>query len=245
MGGDGNDRILTGAGPDVAYGGAGDDLIIDDFTGGGTENLYGGSGNDTIRALTGGDLGPFPEDTNWWMFGQAGDDRLVGGVGGTSHLYGGSGRDVLIMSAYGGGEAYGGSGNDKLMSESSQRINEEIDTDAADKYGPGAQVTLHGGTGNDRLFGYSGNADIFVFRPGDGRDIVHNFGTGEWGIDRIDLSAYGFDMSAEDVFATYGHERKNGIILNFGPDSKVVILDTPYNGGTDVSAQDVIDALLL
>ncbi len=245
LGGDGDDRIVTGAGPDLAYGGAGNDLIIDDFTDGGTENLYGGSGNDTIKAISGGAVGPFPKSTDWWMFGETGDDVLIGGFGGTSHLYGGNGNDTLVMSSFGGGDAHGGSGRDVLLSEARGRVNEELDLDDFDQYGPGARVTLDGGTGNDRLFGYSANADTFVFRPGDGRDVIHNFGTGVWGLDRIDLTAYEFEISAEEVFAMYGHEQENRILLNFGADSKVIINDTSYFGGTDITPQDVIDALIL
>ncbi|MQQ09001.1 hypothetical protein GFB49_11095 [Epibacterium sp. SM1979] len=243
IGGDGDDKIITGAGPDLAYGGAGNDLIIDDYTDGGVENLYGGSGDDTIRAITGGNLGPFPKKTDWWMFGESGDDVLIGGFGGTSHLYGGNGDDMLVMSSYGGGDAHGGSGRDVLLSEARSRVNEEVVD--FDKYGPGARVTLDGGTGNDRLFGYSYNFDTFVFRPGDGRDVIHNFDGGAWGLDRIDLTAFDFDMTAEEVFALYGHEQENRILLNFGADSKIIINDTDYLGGTDIMPQDIIDALIL
>ncbi|MBT8155733.1 hypothetical protein KMP13_18060 [Epibacterium ulvae] len=243
IGGAGDDKIVTGAGPDLAYGGAGNDLIIDDYTDGGVENLYGGSGNDTIKAITGGAIGFNSNPTTWWMFGEAGDDVLIGGFGGTSHLYGGNGDDTLVMSSYGGGDARGGSGRDVLLSEARSRVNEEVVD--FDKYGPGARVTLDGGTGNDRLFGYSANADTFLFRPGDGRDVIHNFGTGVWGLDRIDLTAFEFEMTAEEVFAIYGHEQENRILLNFDADSKIIINDTGYQGGTDIMPQDIIDALIL
>lgn len=47
---------------------------------------------------------------------------------------------------------------------------------------------LVAGPGENRLFGGAG-ADVFVFRPGGGRDWIMDF---ELGVDRIDLSAYGF-----------------------------------------------------
>lgn len=242
-GGDGDDRIFTGSGPDVAYGGAGNDFIMDDLSTGGVSVLRGGDGDDVIRAGYGADIGPFPVRSVWWMFGDDGDDKLIAGEGGKAFLFGGSGRDILMMSSYGGGEAHGGAGNDILMSEHRSRINEEVEL--GDKYGPGASVILDGGVGNDRLYGYSANFDTFVFRPGEGRDIIHNLGTGELYYDRIDLRAFNFDMTAEEVFAQFGHERNDRIILKFAEDSQIHILDTPYYGGTDISAQDVIDALWL
>lgn len=244
FGGDGDDRILTGSGPDVAYGGAGDDFILDASTAGGVEVLRGGDGNDTIRTINVEGLGPFAESAIWWLFGDDGADKIIAGEGGFANAYGGAGDDIIMMSSYGSGNAYGGGGNDRLYSEHRSIINEEADV--GDKYGPGGSVTLHGGAGNDVMYGYSANFDTFVFNPGDGRDVIKNLGTGDlWGVDRIDLRGFDFEMSAEEVYETFAIERDDRIILNFGDDGKLLIMDTPYDGGTKILAQDVIDALLI
>ncbi|MBE9637082.1 calcium-binding protein [Salipiger mangrovisoli] len=242
-GGEGDDRIVTGAGPDVAYGGPGNDYILDDWTEGGSEVLHGDDGDDVIRTLNGGDVGPFPVETHWWLFGDAGNDRIVAGYGGTAHAYGGSGNDIIEMSAFGGGEAFGGTGDDRLYSHERSSINEV--PDVGDQYGPGRGVTLDGGAGNDTLWGYAANQDTFVFAPGGGRDVVRNFGTGDWAIDRIDLSAFDFGMSAEDVFETYGHVQDARIVMNFAADAKLIVYGNGADLGPELTAQDVIDALIV
>ncbi len=245
-GGDGDDRILTGAGPDIVYGGNGDDVIIDTWNKGGVEVLHGGAGNDIIRALFSDTLGPYGAYSECWMFGGSGNDRMYAAEGCTTFFYGGSGRDVMVMSAYGGGEAYGGAGNDLLMSEARHRINEEADFCSRDA--PGANVTMHGGRGNDVMYGYSANFDTFVFEPGDGRDVIRNLGIGEYAPqDRIDLTAFAFDMTAEEVYQTYAIDRGDRIVLNFGEDGQLVIRDYDYDRVIipDLTAQDVIDALIL
>ena len=72
-GGDGNDRLLDGAGSSSLQGGAGDD------------NLLGFAGNDTLDGGAGDDN----------LFGGVGDDRLNGGDG-DDLLVGGAGNDILI-----------------------------------------------------------------------------------------------------------------------------------------------------
>ncbi len=57
---------------------------------------------------------------------------------------------------------------------------------------------LNGGSGNDDLWG-DGGADTFVFADG-GQDKIHDF---EPGIDRIDVSAYGFADAAAVLASTY------------------------------------------
>lgn len=244
LGGDGNDSIYADNGPDLVYGGAGDDFIFDKGSAPGAGVLHGGDGNDFIQTYNYAGLGPFAEGATWWMFGDAGADKLIAGAGGWANAYGGADNDIIMMSSYGGGYAHGGEGNDRLFSERRYKIDDEADVGG--KYGPGASVTLHGGAGNDIMYGYSANFDTFVFNPGDGRDIIRNLGTGElWGVDRIDLRGFDFEMSAEEVYETFAIERDGRIILNFGDDGKLVIIDTPYDGGTQILGQDIIDALLI
>ncbi|MDY6924955.1 MAG: M10 family metallopeptidase C-terminal domain-containing protein, partial [Pseudomonadota bacterium] len=78
-GGDGNDTIVSGWGPDRLYGGAGDDDISAYL---GDNLLEGGDGNDILRAERGRDV----------MNGGAGDDQFFGSGGGDT-LDGGTGQD--------------------------------------------------------------------------------------------------------------------------------------------------------
>lgn len=246
-GGDGDDRILTGGGPDIVYGGDGDDVIIDTWNFGGVEVLHGGAGNDIIRALYSDTLGPYGATSEWWMFGGSGDDRMFAAEGGVTHVYGGSGRDVISLSAYGGGEAYGGAGNDLLMSEARDRINDEADI-CGGRDAEGADVIMHGGRGNDVMYGYGSNYDTFVFKPGDGHDVIRNFAIGQdYPNDQIDLTAFEFDMTAEEVYETYAIDRGDRIVLNFGEDGRLVIHDNDYDRFLvpELTAQAVIDALIL
>ncbi len=130
--------------------------------------IVGGSGDDRLR---GGEteeiiVGRRGEDTL-----RAGDgDDLARGGGGADRLAGQRGDDLLIggpgadhLRGGGGADALrGGGGGDKLI-------------------GNGGGDTLAGGKGDDVLKG-GGGADLFVFRPGDGADIVKDFTPG---LDRL------------------------------------------------------------
>jgi uncharacterized protein (TIGR01370 family) len=112
--------------------------------------------------------------------GTGGDDTFAGGAGGDriygrdgdDDLSGDAGRD-LLMGNRGSDRLLGDGGNDRLFG------------------GAGADE-IAGGAGKDRLDGGKG-ADIFVFAPGDGRDVIADWAPG----DRIDLSA--FDASLAEV----------------------------------------------
>jgi Ca2+-binding RTX toxin-like protein len=76
-GGDGNDRIDSGAGADRIFGGAGDDVVLG---GDGRDSIYGEDGNDLLFAGGGSDFvdGGVGEDDLW---GGDGHDTLRGGTG--------------------------------------------------------------------------------------------------------------------------------------------------------------------
>ncbi|MGB1236104.1 MAG: family 16 glycosylhydrolase, partial [Planktomarina sp.] len=126
--------------------------------------VYGeGAGPETLFGTGWGDLfkGGGADDK---LYGRDGDDDLEGGKGADT-LHGQTGNDHLK----------GQGGDDKLIG------------------GEGLDV-LDGGKGTDHMWGGSwteeGAEDRFVFRPGDGKDFVHDF---EAGVDLIDLSAYNVD----------------------------------------------------
>lgn len=171
----GNDRL---------YGGSGDDRI---FGGAGNDTANGNGGADTIIDFLGANT----------ISGGAGNDVIVTGIG-TSSLSGEADDDLLI----------GGTGNDDLDGESGDDV---LIGDLSD-FLFGNDV-LDGGTGNDLLEGGRG-ADVFVFRPGDGNDTIGRIALDVSdpaassvtaadftpGLDRIDLTAFGFGTAAE-IFA--------------------------------------------
>ena len=110
--------------------------------------------------------------------GTGGDDTLSGGAGG-DRIYGRGGND----------DVSGSSGRDFLMgNRGSDRIAGEGGDDSL--FGGAGADEIAGGRGKDRLDGGKG-ADTFVFGPGDGRDVIADWGRG----DRIDLSAFGASLA--------------------------------------------------
>lgn len=89
-------------------------------------------------------------------------DDFYFGLGGNDVIRGRGGDDFLV----------GGSGRDRI--------------NAGDGYN-----TIVGGTGDDHLSGAS-DVDVFVFSPGDGRDVVVVNGGGRNSTDVLDLSDFGF-----------------------------------------------------
>lgn len=146
-GGAGNDTILGGQhvsvfSGDTLLGGLGDDSI----QGGGSnaqDVLYGGAGNDTLRAAGNGGL-----------YGEEGNDWLVGGMGGgpkprANYLWGGTGDDTLEA----GGAMDGGDGNDLIRGESSA-------------------FSVSGGLGDDTFTGSGGDPSLYRADLGAGDDFM-------------------------------------------------------------------------
>jgi hypothetical protein len=207
----GNSTLLIGDArqmKDHAQGG--DDLISGNF--GFWNTIYGDAeemsdhtrgGNDTVAASA-------PQGTRVTadseVFGDArilsghaegGDDELLGAVGfagSTARLYG----DGFELQDHAKG------GDDRLVSRSAN---------ADEMWGDAYTVGKHAETG----------ADVFVFAPGNGRDIIHDFESGK---DRIDLTAFagsGID-DFEDVMAR----------IQVQPDGTLVILDVDGLTGNSI-----------
>ncbi|WP_302117591.1 calcium-binding protein [Allorhodopirellula heiligendammensis] len=98
-GGDGQDRLIGGAGNDTLIGGDGDDYL-EGF--GGNDLLIAGLGSDTLYGGAGNDS----------LFGDGGEDDLDGGVGDDS-LEGGNDDDIL-RGAEGSDSINGGTGDDTI-----------------------------------------------------------------------------------------------------------------------------------
>ena len=170
------------------------------------DSIYGGKGNDTIRGNKGNDK----------IFGENGDDILYGGVGkdtlsggadndkifgedGNDSLSGGDGDDILS----------GGDDNDKLLGGNGD--DSIVGGDGKD--------TLNGGKGNDTLTGGKG-ADIFVYKSGDGDDIITDYAKE----DKISITSGKASVTTRgnDVIFTVGSGK---ITLTGGKDKKITYID--------------------
>ncbi|WP_343206854.1 hypothetical protein [Azospirillum soli] len=178
IGGSGADTMMLGDGADLVCGNMGSDLLLGNM---GADTLYGGRDNDTVYGGRDDDL----------LFGDLGDDSLLGDLG-NDHLVSGDGADTEI----------GGEGTDLLLGNAGSDLllgNMGADT----LYGGRDNDTLYGGRDGDLLFGDLGDdllsgelgtdtltggagADVFVFRAGDGADVVNDFRFAEG--DRIGLA---------------------------------------------------------
>ena len=181
-GGEGNDHLFGDNYEDSAY--YGEVKYFGESGQPGNDTLYGGAGNDYLYGEQGNDK-LFGGSGNDWFSGGSGNDRIIAGPG-----------DDTVFGEYGDDRIRGSSGNDKIYA------------------GPGND-RLKGGKGMDRLTGNAGDdiitggldADIFVFRAGDGADIIRDFEQG----DRIELRAIsgGFaglliEQDGADAVITYG-----------------------------------------
>lgn len=173
------------------------------------------------------------------LTGSGKDDTLTGD-GNVNTLKGGAGKDDLNGGA-GDDKLHGGAGDDKL----GERADNDGAVTAAEAgadhlYGEAGNDILRGGAGNDHLYGGPGDNDLhggagsdtFVFKPGNGSDIIIDFTINTDGTadtdgagDKIDLSA--FDIR-DDELADLLSERASNVIVNLEDHggSRIVIQDT-------------------
>ena len=201
-------------------------------------SLLGGIGDDT---LVGGDLA----DT---LSGGAGHDVLSGGNGDDVYV---AGPDAKIIELVGGGidtmQRTSSSGmpayvenlwlmGSSAISGAGNNLDNEIKGNSAANIlsgasgadtllGGGGGDTLNGGVGADRLVGGTG-ADVFTFRPGDGKDVVVDFGTGGEH-DVIDISA----MLAVGRSAVIT-DSASGVTITF-TGGRALVADTGVDSGAD------------
>ena len=153
------------------------------------------------------------------------DDYMA--LGGAGKLYGFAGNDTLIGSS-GNDELYGGEGNDLLYGGSGDDI---LFGGSGNDYLEGGQGNdiLDGGAGNDILDGGGGD-DIYLFRAGDGQDLIKNSSGGN------DLLKFE-DINPMDLWFS-----KNGydLVINLvGTTDSVTVYDWYYNS---FYAVDTIEA---
>lgn len=231
-GGAGSDTVDAGADNDTVDGGAGADTIDggsgDDSVGGGNgdDEIFDGLGNDTIGGGEGSDTGIALSGNNSFVE----DDEATDSAD--------TSMDDYYAGGYGDDEFFGGGGNDVLVG----------DRGSAFYFG---DDTMTGGTGDDILQG-SGGADVFIFRSGDGDDTIGTVDlrtvgsatditdvliTGadfEVGLDRVDLTDFGF-ASAADVLALLTDSGGNAVLTT--ADGTITFYDIQ---SADLGADDFI-----
>ncbi len=175
FGGAGNDVLTGGSGADQLFGQAGNDTLLGK---GGADLLFGGEDNDT---LTGGDA----DDQ---VFGQSGNDRMIWNPGDDTDLNeGGDGTDTVEVNGGNGAEDFTATPNGtRVRFDRTNPAPFSIDIGTSENLtlnanggddtftgsnglAPLIQVTVDGGTGNDKLTGGDGN-DVLL--GGDGNDLV-------------------------------------------------------------------------
>lgn len=149
--------------------GAGDDLVRGGDLG---NDLLGGSGNDTL-------VGGLLDD---WLLGGDGNDVLfAGNVTNVNFAIGDASAQALAIAARGGNGNYldGGAGDDRLYGGTGSDWLEGGAGNDLLVGGEGGDI-IAGGAGDDRgangearLFG-GGGADQYLFRLGDGRDVIYD-----------------------------------------------------------------------
>ena len=149
--------------------------------------------------------------------GNWGDDTLSG-EGGNDFLYGNQGADTLeggqgddrITGGQGDDRIVGGAGDDQLYGDQGHR-GDDVYTDG----------TPTGETDND----------TFVFGPGSGNDVIHDFNNGE---DKIDLTAFTGITQFSDISA---QQDGNHVVIDFPGDNSVTLLNFDLG---DLDASDFV-----
>ncbi len=181
----GNDTVFAGLGRDTVYAGDGNDIA---YGGDGNDQVYGGFGNDTVGGGVGDDTvgGGHGDDV---VFGGAGNDLLFGGDG-NDNIVASFGRDTVVAGA-GNDTVNGGDGDDEIYgADGSDVLFGGAGADTL--FGGAGSDTLWGGGGSDELWGGAGG-DVYAFLGGSGEDQIRGFNAGEG--DRLDLGGQTYSQS--------------------------------------------------
>jgi VCBS repeat-containing protein len=217
-GNSGNDTLIGGVGNDILIGGDGNDVYVFNL-GDGVDQIVDSGGSDTIQFGAGitpdslslglgsllvrvGDQGDAihledfnPDDPfnstviEKFQFADGTALNIVDLLARGVDIQGSNGDDLLTGTAI-TDRITGGKGNDTLVG------------------GKGDDL-LVGGGGNDVLNGGDGD-DVYVFNPGDGKDIIHNYDTSN-GVDTVAFGA-GIVLADLNLATKVG----NDLILTIG-----------------------------
>ena len=174
-GGNGNDVLVGGSGPDNLFGQSGNDTLDGK---GGTDSLFGGANNDTLVGGDGDDK----------VFGESGDDRIVWNPGDDTDINeGGADIDTIEVNGASTAETFTTTANgtrvrfDRLSTApfsldigTSEKL--VVNANGGDdsfstsgNLGGLIKLTVDGGAGNDQITGSNGD-DLLL--GGDGNDVI-------------------------------------------------------------------------
>lgn len=211
--GAGNDTVLAAEGNDIIFGRDGDDFLRDGGTnqdtliggngddtlrgGGGNDTLIGGSGADLLRGEAGEDLVNYSIATRALILNLSDQSLNAGAALGDElrsiEILRGTRQDDQITGNIFRNVLRGNDGDDLLAGAGG--------TDRL--IGGRGDDTLEGGTDTDRLTGGEG-ADVFVFRVGDGADVILDFDAGA-DVIRLDASvSVSVSTDGTDTVVQYG-----------------------------------------
>jgi hypothetical protein len=184
-------------------------------------------------------------DANW-LWSQGGDDRIIGGAesdnellgdarylfsrGGNDRIYASnSGTNVLYGDAYqmhgtsigGDDRLVSGHGDDDMWGDAKFRSGialDEADEDEWYEYPPEVDETV-------------GGADVFVFRPSNGEDTIHDF---EQGKDLIELRNFGLPRTPWDFDDLSVASTADGCVIALGEGNSITLL-----GVDELTSDDV------
>jgi Ca2+-binding RTX toxin-like protein len=250
-GGAGNDYLFGDSGADTIDGGEGADVILG---GSGADTLTGGAGADLIRGGSGADTIEGGEGADTFVFGPGhGSDTITDFD---------TDEDTINLSAFGADLSY----SDLTITATTDGTGTIITVPGEDGENNGITITLEGvtttdvtesmfefsnagddtitgttadeiitgGTGDDTMTG-GGGSDAFVFAPGDGDDTITDFSTAD---DKIDLTAFGRDVSFDDLTIAATTDGTGTVITLPGDDGGTITLQGVTS--TDVTA-DLFD----
>ncbi|MBV1789603.1 hypothetical protein KQ940_16230, partial [Marinobacterium sp. D7] len=215
---------------DQIVAGGGNDTIN---TGDGNDRVDGGAGNDSISAGNGADV----------VSGGAGDDVIDTGTG-NDRVDGGDGADQITASHLGSNVLSGDDGDDLIRISRSNAYRTDNAKNAA-----GYSNTLEGGTGNDRLEGWTG-ADTYVFNRGDGQDVISDYDYGytayytsaQSSFGKTDRIVFGDDIQSEDLWFT--RDENDLVIDTIGTDDQVRIENWYSSSVYQIESIEAADAVL-
>lgn len=202
VGSAGDDFINGRGGIDIMGGGLGDDVYA--FELGETVIEAASGGVDTINfdsdAATAGVTIANQRNVETLVI-RGSNDVNATGTSGAEHISGSEGENS-IKGGSGDDLLQGGGGDDLLI-------------------GHGGRDTLDGGTGDDRIKA-GRDGDTIIYRPGDGRDRIFDFG----GEDRLDISAFGFNFLT-DIVPLLRETARGEVFINFGGGDVVKLVGFP------------------
>jgi len=219
---DGDDRIDGGAGDDILVGRDGNDVLVG---GDGANKLYGGAGDDIYVVTSVDDT--IHEGRN------GGHDKVIANVaiklssnvedlefvGAENRRGKGNGLDNEMIGNAGGNKLYGGGGDDRLFGNDGNDVLK----------GQAGVNLLVGGDGDDKL-SLRGGENVVVFEAGDDFDRIYRF---EDGVDRIDLSSFGF-AGMEDLAGLISQSSR-GVDIDFGDGDQLRLI------GAELASIDAAD----